>query len=113
MDGIIVSNHGGRQLDGAAAPLQVLPEIVAQAAGMTVMIDSGVRRGTDVMKALALGASCAFVGRPLNYAAAVAGEAGVRHGIELMKSEILRDMGMLGIASLNELNDTFLIERKH
>ena len=113
MDGIIVSNHGGRQLDGAAAPLQVLPEIVAQAAGMTVMIDSGVRRGTDVMKALALGASCAFVGRPLNYAAAVAGEVGVRHGIELMKSEILRDMGMLGIASLNELNGTFLIERKH
>ena len=111
MDGIVVSNHGGRQLDGAVAPLRVLPEIVDAAGDMVVMIDSGVRRGTDVIKAVALGARCAFVGRPLNYAAALAGEAGVRHGIELLKSEILRDMGMMGIASIAELNDTYLIPR--
>ena len=79
VDGIIVSNHGGRQLDGAVAPLRVLPGIAAQAGGMTVMMDSGVRRGTDVLKALALGAQFVFVGRPFLYAAAIAGEAGVRH----------------------------------
>lgn len=112
MDGIVVSNHGGRQLDGAAAPLSVLPEVMDVAGNMVVMIDSGVRRGTDIMKALALGAKCAFIGRPLNYAAALAGEAGVRHGIELIKSEILRDMGMMGVASLTDLDSTFLIERK-
>jgi len=111
IDGIIVSNHGGRQLDGAAAPLRVLPEIVDVSGDMVVMIDSGIRRGTDIIKALALGAKCAFVGRPLNYAGAVAGEAGVRHGIELIKSEISRDMGMMGVASLTDLDSSFLIER--
>ena len=111
MDGIVVSNHGGRQLDGAVAPLQVLPAIVEAAGPMVVMIDSGVRRGTDVVKALALGAQCAFVGRPINYAAALAGEPGVRHAIELIKTEILRDMGMMGIATLAELDERFLIER--
>jgi L-lactate dehydrogenase (cytochrome) len=111
MDGIVVSNHGGRQLDGAAAPLRVLPEIMDVSGDMVVMIDSGIRRGTDIIKALALGAQCAFIGRPLNYAAALAGEAGVRHGIELIKSEISRDMGMMGIASLTDLDSTFLIER--
>ena len=70
IDGIIVSNHGGRQLDGAVAPVRVLPGIAAQAGGMTVMMDSGVRRGTDVLKALALGAEFVFVGRPFLYAAA-------------------------------------------
>ena len=65
VDGIIVSNHGGRQLDFAVAPLRVLPGIVSQAGGMTVMMDSGVRRGTDVLKALALGAQFVFVGRPV------------------------------------------------
>ncbi|MCV6005500.1 alpha-hydroxy-acid oxidizing protein, partial [Escherichia coli] len=67
VDGIIVSNHGGRQLDGAVAPLRVLPAIVEQAgSGMTVMLDGGIRRGTDVIKALALGAQAVFVGRPFN-----------------------------------------------
>lgn len=109
MDGIIVSNHGGRQLDGAVSPLRVLPEILEQAGGMTVMLDSGVRRGTDAMKALALGAHAVFVGRPFNYAASVAGEDGVRHALQLMRDEIARNMGMLGITRLQELDRSFLV----
>lgn len=99
VDGVIVSNHGGRQLDGSVAPLRVLPGIVAQAGGMTVMMDSGIRRGTDVLKALALGAHFVFLGRPFLYAAAVAGEPGVQHAISLLREEIDRDMAMLGITS--------------
>ena len=102
-DGIIVSNHGGRQLDGAVAPLRVLPGIVSQAGGMTVMMDSGIRRGTDVLKALALGAHFVFVGRPFLYAAAIGGEAGVRHAIKLLRDEIDRDMALLGITTLAEM----------
>jgi L-lactate dehydrogenase (cytochrome) len=103
VDGIIVSNHGGRQLDGAATPLRVLPGIVAEAGGMTIMLDSGIRRGTDVLKALALGASFVFVGRPFFYAAAIAGERGVLHGIRLLREEIDRDMALLGINTLAEM----------
>ena len=102
-DGIIVSNHGGRQLDGAAAPLRVLPGIVGEAGAMTVMMDGGVRRGTDVLKALALGARFVFVGRPFLYAAAVGGEAGVRHAIALLRDEIHRDMALLGLSTLADM----------
>jgi L-lactate dehydrogenase (cytochrome) len=102
-DGIIVSNHGGRQLDGAVAALRVLPGIAAACPEIPVMIDGGVRRGTDVLKALALGAKCVFVGRPFGYAAAVAGAAGVSHAIGLLSAEIDRDMAMLGIPDLREL----------
>jgi L-lactate dehydrogenase (cytochrome) len=102
IDGVIVSNHGGRQLDGAVAPLRVLPAIAAEAGGMTVMMDSGVRRGTHVLKALALGASFVFVGRPFFYAAAVGGQPGVAHAIRLLRDEIDRDMALLGITTLGE-----------
>jgi len=102
-DGIIVSNHGGRQLDGAVAALRVLPGIAAACPEIPVMIDGGVRRGTDVLKALALGATCVFVGRPFGYAAAVAGAAGVSHAIGLLSAEIDRDMAMLGIPDLRQL----------
>jgi L-lactate dehydrogenase (cytochrome) len=112
VDGIIVSNHGGRQLDGAIAPLRVLPGIVSQAGGMTVMIDSGIRRGTDVLKALALGAHFVFVGRPFLYAAAVAGEAGVRHAIKLLHDEIGRDMALLGIATPADLRREHLMHAR-
>ena len=104
-DGIIVSNHGGRQLDGALSPLQVLPGIVAAVRDIPVMMDSGVRRGNDVLKALALGASFVFVGRPFLYAAAVAGEAGVRHAIGLLQEEIHRNMALLGITRLEQVRD--------
>lgn len=103
VDGIIVSNHGGRQLDGSASPLRVLPGIVSQAGEMVVMIDSGFRRGTDVLKALALGAKFVFLGRPFLYAVAIAGDAGAQHLIKLLRDEIDRDMALLGIATLAEM----------
>jgi L-lactate dehydrogenase (cytochrome) len=102
-DGIVVSNHGGRQLDSTVSPLRVLPGIVQAVGAMPVMVDSGFRRGTDVLKALALGARFVFVGRPFNYAAAVGGEAGVRHAIDLLASEVLRNMGMLGLNRLADI----------
>jgi len=102
-DAIIVSNHGGRQLDGAVSPLRVLPAVVAACPDVPVLMDSGIRRGTDVLKALALGARFVFVGRPFNYAASIAGEHGVNHAIRLLSDEIHRDMAMLGITSLGEL----------
>ncbi|WP_110651612.1 alpha-hydroxy acid oxidase [Salinicola peritrichatus] len=103
-DGIIVSNHGGRQLDGTIAALRALPEVVAAVEGLPVMIDSGFRRGTDVLKALALGASFVFIGRPFNYAASYAGEAGVKHAIQLMKEEVQRDMALLGIYRIQDMD---------
>jgi L-lactate dehydrogenase (cytochrome) len=103
VDGIMVSNHGGRQLDGAVAPLRVLPGIAAEAGDMTVMLDGGVRRGTDVLKALALGADFVFIGRPFLYAAAIAGETGLRHAIRLLREEIERDMALMGINTLDEM----------
>lgn len=109
VDGLIVSNHGGRQLDGTVSPLRVLPEIVrAVGADFPVMMDSGIRRGTDVLKALALGARFVFVGRPFNYAAAIAGEEGVRHAIRILADEVQRDLGLLGLMSISELKGTQL-----
>jgi L-lactate dehydrogenase (cytochrome) len=103
-DGIIVSNHGGRQLDGAAAPLRVLPRIAEAGQGMAVMMDSGIRRGTDVIKALALGADFVFVGRPFLYAAAIGQEAGVRRAVDLLRSEVHRNLAFLGSRDLSELD---------
>ncbi len=103
-EGIIVSNHGGRQLDGAVAALRALPAIAAACPDIPVMMDGGVRRGTDVLKALALGAKCVFVGRPFGYAAAFAGAAGVRHAIDLLSSEVHRDMALLGITGVADLD---------
>ncbi|WP_031362438.1 alpha-hydroxy acid oxidase [Caballeronia sordidicola] len=105
-DGVIVSNHGGRQLDGAAAPLSVLREVVEAVPAIPVMLDSGIRRGTDVIKALALGAKFVFVGRPFGYAAAVGGQAGVAHAIKLLREEVLRDMGLLGVTATTDINET-------
>ena len=111
VDGLIVSNHGGRQLDGAVSPLQVLPQIADAAGPLTVMADSGFRRGTDVLKALALGAQAVFVGRPMNYAAAVGGPAGVAHAIGLLQAEVRADMGLLGLNRLSELGPHHLVPR--
>ncbi len=108
VDGIMVSNHGGRQLDGAVAPLRVLPQVAEAARGMTVILDGGVRRGTDVLKALALGADFVFLGRPFLYAASVGGEAGVRHAIELLSSEVGRDMALMGVSDLSEVRPELL-----
>lgn len=107
-DGVIVSNHGGRQLDGAISPLRVLPEVVEAAGGMPVLLDGGIRRGTDVLKALALGAAFVFVGRPFLFAAAADGEEAVRRAILLLSEEIDRDMALLGITGLDELRPGML-----
>lgn len=112
-DGVIVSNHGGRQLDGAVAPLRVLPRIVEACPHIPVMLDSGVRRGSDVLKALALGAKFVFVGRPFSFAAAVGGEAGVLHAIELLKAEVSRNMALLGTTSTGQLDPSFLVSQPH
>jgi L-lactate dehydrogenase (cytochrome) len=111
-DGIIVSNHGGRQLDGTVSPLRVLRGIVEACPTVPVMVDSGFRRGTDVLKALALGAAFVFVGRPFNYAAAVAGEAGVRKGISLLREEVSRDMAMLGVTRVTDAPGAVLLGRE-
>lgn len=109
-DGIILSNHGGRQLDQAASPLQVLPGILEKAGDLTVMIDSGFRRGTDVIKALALGAHAVFIGRPFLFAAAYAGQPGVAHAIALLAKEIDRDMAMLGVRQIGAIGPEMLYE---
>jgi L-lactate dehydrogenase (cytochrome) len=103
VDGVIVSNHGGRQLDHTVSALRTLPEIAAEANGMTVMLDGGIRRGTDVIKALALGAHFVFVGRPFLYAAVAGGQAGVERAIKLLRDEIDRDLALLGTRCVSEI----------
>lgn len=108
-DGIIVSNHGGRQLDGAASPLTVLPRIRdAVKDDIVVMMDSGIRRGSDVLKALALGAQFVFLGRPFMYSAAVAGQPGVEHAISLLRDEVDRNMAMVGVTNIKEITPEIL-----
>lgn len=102
-DGVVVSNHGGRQLDGAIATLDALPAAVGAAGDMPVLIDSGFRRGSDVLKAIALGARMVLIGRPFLYAAAVHREAGVRHAIGLLRAEIDRNLALIGANTLGEL----------
>src|SRR3979409_1125192 len=102
VDGVIVSNHAGRQLDHTVSALRTLPEIAAEAGGMTVMLDGGIRRGTDVIKALALGAQFVFIGRPFLYAAVAVGQAGVERAITLLRDEVHRDMALLVVRGIRE-----------
>ena len=102
--GLLVSNHGGRQLDTVPATLEVLPEIVAAVAGrIPVLLDGGIRRGTDAVKALALGARAVGVGRPVMWALAADGEKGVRRLLELLREEIEDALALCGAAGLDEL----------
>jgi L-lactate dehydrogenase (cytochrome) len=103
VDGVMLSNHGGRQLDYTVSALRTLPEIAAEAGGMTIMLDGGVRRGTDVIKALALGAHFVWVGRPFLYAAIAGGQGGVERAITLLRDEIDRDFALMGIRSIGEI----------
>lgn len=97
---VIVSNHGGRQLDSAVATLDALPAVVEAVAGhVDVLVDGGVRRGTDVLKALALGARAVLIGRPVLWGLAVGGEGGVRHVLELLRAELALDLLLCGLAS--------------
>ncbi|MBV6304238.1 alpha-hydroxy-acid oxidizing protein [Candidimonas humi] len=102
-DGIILSNHGGRQLDGAVSPFEMLPLVVERCPRTPIMLDGGIRRGSDVLKCLALGARCVFVGRPFAYAAGVAGQRGIEKAIDLLSAEIDRNMAMLGLTRLGDL----------
>ena len=109
VDGIIVSNHGGRQLDCAPASVTVLPEVVEAVRGRAdVLLDSGVRRGSDVVKALALGAKACLIGRPYLYGLAVGGEAGARRVIEILRTEIDLCLALIGSNSVSALNESVL-----
>lgn len=109
MDGVILSNHGGRQLDGAVSPLRAIEAARLAVGDLPMMVDSGFRRGSDVLKALALGADFVFVGRPFNYANAIAGAAGVAHAVEILSREIDADLGLLGVNGLAELDQRHLL----
>ena len=107
---ILVSNHGGRQLDSAVAALDALPAVVEAVAGrVEVLVDGGVRRGTDVLKALALGARAVLIGRPIHWGLAVDGEAGVRHVLELLRAELALDLMLCGVASPAEVNRSLIV----
>lgn len=108
-DGVVVSNHGGRALDSSAATLDCLPAIVAAVGGkMTVLLDSGIRRGSDIAKALVLGADAVLAGRAPLYGLAAGGEAGVAHALEIFRAETARTMAMLGARSVDELEPGLL-----
>jgi isopentenyl diphosphate isomerase/L-lactate dehydrogenase-like FMN-dependent dehydrogenase len=113
VDGIIVSNHGGRQLDGAIAALDALPRVVRAVGNrVPVLFDSGIRRGADVLKAMALGARSVLLGRPYCYGLAVAGEAGVRSVVENLLADIDLTLGLSGCSSFAELGPENVIEGK-
>jgi isopentenyl diphosphate isomerase/L-lactate dehydrogenase-like FMN-dependent dehydrogenase len=104
LDGVILSNHGGRNLDGAVSPIEILPEIVAAVGDRTnVLIDSGVRRGSDVLKALALGAKAVLSGRCTLYGTSVAGEAGALHALRLLHKELDTSMAYTGCRMISEI----------
>jgi len=104
MDGVIVSNHGGRQVDGAVSALDALPAVVSAAGKMPVLFDSGIRTGADIVKALALGARAVLVGRPYVYGLAIAGEAGVRGVMQALLAELDLTMALSGVPRIQDLS---------
>jgi 4-hydroxymandelate oxidase len=107
---ILVSNHGGRQLDSAVAALDALPAVVEAVAGRAeVLVDGGIRRGTDVLKGLALGARAVLIGRPIHWGLAVDGEAGVGHVLELLRAELALDLMLCGLASPDKVDRSLLV----
>lgn len=102
-DAVILSNHGGRQLDHAISPLRLLPEARKQAGDMALLIDGGIRRGTEVIKALAMGADMVLVGRPFLYAATLGDQPMVEHATEILRTEVHRNLGLLGLRDLSEI----------
>lgn len=109
VDGIIVSNHGGRQLDGAVPSLEMLPEIVdAVGSQMTVLFDSGIRTGADIMKALCLGAKGVLVGRPVMYGLGIGGKEGAKHVLASFLADLDQSMGLSCVRSIGELNRSML-----
>ncbi len=108
VDGVILSNHGGRQLDGAVSALEILPEVVALAEGRPVLVDGGVRRGVDVVKARALGAHGVLVGRAVQYGVAAAGQAGAERAIAMLREEIDRSLALCGLADIHDAGPALL-----
>jgi isopentenyl diphosphate isomerase/L-lactate dehydrogenase-like FMN-dependent dehydrogenase len=109
VDGIVVSNHGGRNLDSARAPIDIVPEVVAAVGDrITVMVDGGIRRGSDITKALALGARAVLIGRATLYGISAAGQAGAERAIDLLHSELDRTMGYLGSPRIENIDPTLL-----
>ncbi|HEY5210005.1 MAG TPA: alpha-hydroxy acid oxidase [Stellaceae bacterium] len=109
IDAIVISNHGGRQLDGAVATIDLLPEFVAEVGGkLPILIDSGFRTGMDVVKALALGATAVQVGRAAAYAVATAGEAGVDHALTILRGELDTTMALMGVTRIADLNPSLI-----
>jgi isopentenyl diphosphate isomerase/L-lactate dehydrogenase-like FMN-dependent dehydrogenase len=107
--GVVVSNHGGRQLDGVAASLRALPEVVKAVGGRAeVLMDGGVRRGSDIAKALCLGAKAVLIGRAYAYGLGAAGEAGVTRAIEILRADLERTLALLGCESTAELNRSYV-----
>jgi L-lactate dehydrogenase (cytochrome) len=107
--GIIVSNHGGRQLDGVSATLRALPEIVRAVNGqIEVLMDGGIRRGSDIVKAICMGARAVLVGRAYAYGLGAAGEAGVHRSVEILRADLLRTMKLLGCTSIADLNESYV-----
>jgi len=110
-DAVIVSNHGGRTVDSTEAPISALPRIADAVGGrLTLLMDSGVRRGSDVLKALALGAQAVLVGRPTLYGTALGGAAGASAALGLLRAEIEREMGLLGLRSIAQVGPDLLGE---
>jgi L-lactate dehydrogenase (cytochrome) len=108
-DAIVVSNHGGRQLDGVPATLQVLPEVVAAVEGRTeVLMDGGIRRGSDIVKALCLGARAVLIGRAYAYGLGAAGGAGVTRAIDILRADLVRTMKLLGCSSVADLDRSYV-----
>jgi len=111
VDGVIVSNHGGRQLDGAVSSIEALPAIVEAVAGrIPILIDGGIRRGSDVVKALSLGAACCLIARPQLWGLAVAGEAGVAQILEILRREIDRTMALMGASCIADLTSELIAD---
>ena len=108
-EALVVSNHGGRQLDGVSPTLRALPEVVAATGGRAeILLDGGVRRGSDVVKALCLGARAVLCGRAYAYGLGAGGEAGVTRAIQILKADLIRTLKLLGCASVGELDRTFV-----